>query len=143
MMKKSLPIVLAIALIAFIGNTVLAQTFNYPVKGKQGFNLTEKTRDGLHISYNVGQVTLNTIQYRGEEMSEVSINTTDERVSFSCRNSKAGNENEGPGGVGLANTRQRLELIYGNDYTLNIDDGEDIYQVNLDIPFLTPEQTKA
>ena len=75
MMKKSLPIVLAIALIAFIGNTVLAQTFNYPVKGKQGFNLTEKTRDGLHISYNVGQVTLNTIQYRGEEMSEVSINT--------------------------------------------------------------------
>lgn len=75
MMKKSLPIVLAIALIAFIGNTVLAQTFNYPVKGKQGFNLTEKTRDGLHISYNVGQVTLNSIQYRGEEMSEVSINT--------------------------------------------------------------------
>ena len=75
MMKKSLPIVLAIALIAFIGNTVLAQTFNYPVKGKQGFNLTEKTRDGLHISYNVGQVTLNTIQYRGEEMSEVSIKT--------------------------------------------------------------------
>ena len=75
MMKKSLPIVLAFALIAFIGNTVLAQTFNYPVKGKQGFNLTEKTRDGLHISYNVGQVTLNTIQYRGEEMSEVSINT--------------------------------------------------------------------
>ena len=75
MMKKSLPIVLAIALIAFIGNTVLAQTFNYPVKGKQGFNLTEKTRDGLHISYNVGQVTLNSIQYRGEEMSEVSITT--------------------------------------------------------------------
>lgn len=75
MMKKTLPFVLAIALIAFIGNTVLAQTFNYPVKGKQGFNLTEKTRDGLHISYNVGQVTLNTIQYRGEEMSEVSINT--------------------------------------------------------------------
>ena len=73
MMKKSLPIVLAIALIAFIGNTVLAQTFNYPVKGKQGFNLTEKTRDGLHITYNVGQVTLNQLNYRGEEMSEVAI----------------------------------------------------------------------
>ena len=83
------------------------------------------------------------VSYRKASFIEVSINTTDERVSFSCRNSKAGNENEGPGGVGLANTRQRLELIYGNDYTLNIDDGEDIYQVNLDIPFLTPEQTKA
>ena len=51
----------------------MAQTFNYPVKGKQGFNLTEKTRDGLHISYNVGQVTLDQLNYRGEEMSEVSI----------------------------------------------------------------------
>ena len=72
-MKKSLPIILAFALIAFIGNTVLAQTFNYPVKGKQGFNLTEKTRDGLHISYNLGQMSLNQISYRGEEMCEVSI----------------------------------------------------------------------
>ena len=72
-MKKSLPIALAFALFAFIGNVALAQTFDYPVKGKQGFNLTEKTRDGLHISYNVGQVTLDQINYRGEEMSEVSI----------------------------------------------------------------------
>ena len=72
-MKKSLPFVLAFVLFALIGNTALAQTFDYPVKGKQGFNLTEKTRDGLHISYNVGQVTLNQLTYRGEEMSEVSI----------------------------------------------------------------------
>ena len=73
-MRKALPITLFLtALLAFIGNVALAQTFNYPVKGKQGFNLTEKTRDGLHISYNVGQVTLNQLNYRGEEMSEVSI----------------------------------------------------------------------
>ena len=72
-MKKSLPFVLAFVLFALIGNTALAQTFDYPVKGKQGFSLTEKTRDGLHISYNVGQVTLNQLTYRGEEMSEVSI----------------------------------------------------------------------
>ena len=72
-MKKSLPFALALVLFALIGNTALAQTFDYPVKGKQGFSLTEKTRDGLHISYNVGQVTLNQLTYRGEEMSEVSI----------------------------------------------------------------------
>ena len=72
-MKKTLPFALALVLFALIGSTAMAQTFNYPVKGKPGFNLTEKTRDGLHISYNVGQVTLNPIQYRGEEMSEVSI----------------------------------------------------------------------
>ncbi len=51
----------------------MAQTFNYPVKGQQGFALTEKTRDGLHISYNLGQMSLNQIDYRGEAMSEISI----------------------------------------------------------------------
>ena len=72
-MKKSLLTLLAIAIVALMGNYAVAQTFDYPVKGKQGFNLTEKTRDGLHISYNVGQVTLNQLTYRGEEMSEVTI----------------------------------------------------------------------
>jgi len=72
-MKKPLPIVLFIALFAFIGNIAMAQTFDYPVKGKQGFALTEKTRSGLHITYNVGQVTLSSLNYRGEEMCEVSI----------------------------------------------------------------------
>ena len=72
-MKKSLSFVLAFVLFALIGNTALAQTFDYPVKGKQGFALTEKTRSGLHITYNVGQVSLNAINYRGEEMNEVSI----------------------------------------------------------------------
>ena len=51
----------------------MAQTFNYPVKGQQGFALTEKTRNGLHISYNLGQMSLNQIDYRGEAMSEISI----------------------------------------------------------------------
>jgi hypothetical protein len=72
-MKKVLSIFLAIALIVLTGNFALAQTFNYPLKGKQGFNLTEKTRDGLHISYNLGQMSLNQLNYRGEEMSEISI----------------------------------------------------------------------
>ena len=72
-MKKSLPIALVLVLFAFIGNMAKAQTFDYPVKGKQGFALTEKTRSGLHITYNVGQVTLSSLNYRGEEMSEVSI----------------------------------------------------------------------
>ena len=64
---------LAIAALAFIANLAMAQTFDYPVKGKQGFNLTEKTRGGLHISYNLGQMSLSQIDYRGEVMSEISI----------------------------------------------------------------------
>ena len=72
-MKKPLSISLALMLLALVVNTSLAQTFNYPVKGKQGFSLTEKTRDGLHISYNLGQMSLSQLNYRGEEMSEIGI----------------------------------------------------------------------
>ena len=61
------------ALAVLTGIHGMAQTFDYPLKGKQGFNLTEKTRDGLRISYNLGQMSLNPITYRGEEMSEISI----------------------------------------------------------------------
>ena len=72
-MKRPLTFLMAIALAVLTGTTGMAQTFNYPVKGKQGFTLTEKTRDGLHISYNLGQMTLSQLNYRGEEMSEISI----------------------------------------------------------------------
>ena len=71
-MKKSLLTVLAIML-ALTGSIAMAQTFNYPVKGKQGFALTQKTRDGLHISYNLGQMSLSQLNYRGEDMSEITI----------------------------------------------------------------------
>ena len=38
-MKKALS-TLAIALVVLLGNLTMAQTFNYPVKGEQGFSLT-------------------------------------------------------------------------------------------------------
>ena len=36
--------------------------------------------------------------------------------------------------MGLVNAKKRLNLIYGNGYTLNIDDGADTFTVNLVIP---------
>ena len=72
-MKKALPRILAIITLALFADLTMAQTYNYPLKGKQGFSLTEKTRDGLHISYNLGQMTLSQLSYRGEEMTEISL----------------------------------------------------------------------
>ena len=37
----------------------------------------------------------------------------------------------------LQNVRQRLELLYDDDYTLDISDGEKTYEVKLDIPMQT------
>ena len=83
------------------------------------------------------------VSYRKESFIKVDISTTDDRVMFTCLNSKTDKEQDGDGGVGLANTRQRLDLIYGSDYSLCINDEADTYQVTLDIPFLTQEPNKA
>ena len=65
---------LAIMVLVLTANLTMAQTYSYPVKGQQGFSLTEKTRDGMRISYELGTFSLNQLNYRGEEMSEISIN---------------------------------------------------------------------
>jgi hypothetical protein len=55
-------------------------------------------------------------------------------LTFSCRNSKADKPNEEKGGVGLANVKKRLNLLYDNNYTLNIQDETDVYSVELTLP---------
>ncbi len=37
-------------------------------------------------------------------------------------------------GIGIENTRKRLELLFGNNYMLNIDKKDEIFKVNLVIP---------
>lgn len=73
-MKKSLLQLLAIAILALTAKTALAQTYTFPVRGTQGFSLTQSTRNGTHINYELGQFSLSQINYRGEEMSEISVN---------------------------------------------------------------------
>ncbi|MBO7618766.1 MAG: hypothetical protein J6T22_16395 [Bacteroidales bacterium] len=72
-MSRIIKTMVVIVLIAMLSDLAMAQTFTYPVKGKQGFSLSEKTRDGLHVSYNLGQFSLSPIHYRGEDMSEINI----------------------------------------------------------------------
>ena len=74
------------------------------------------------------------VSYQKESFIEVKIDVKDDQLLFSCRNSKADKSNEEKGGVGLTNVRERLNLLYRNDYTLRIDDTSDIYTVQLIIP---------
>ena len=52
---------------------------------------------------------------------------------FVCINSKPGKiiKPQKSGGLGLANVKRRLELIYNEKYTLDIKEDENTYQVNL------------
>lgn len=61
----------------------------------------------------------------------ISMDIEDGQLLFYCMNSKrepSRGETEVPseGGVGLKNVRRRLDLIYGSDYTLTIEDGKEV-----------------
>lgn len=82
------------------------------------------------------------ISYQQESFIEIKIAVEGDELHFACRNSKADTPNtplnppEGgkTGGVGLANVRKRLNLIYGSDYALKVKDAPDVYSVELMIP---------
>ena len=69
---------------------------------------------------------------------DISIKKEGDRLHFCCHNSKSNAKHEF-GGVGLNNVTKRLELIYGTDYSLNIQDEEDTYDVQLDLPERHPD----
>lgn len=76
------------------------------------------------------------ISYRRKSTVRISLSENEGSIYFFCRNTKPDTEgNEiSSGGVGLENVRRRLDLLYGSDSSLRIEDGSDYYTVNLIIP---------
>ena len=73
------------------------------------------------------------ISYQHESFIDIKVEISD-KLLFTCRNSKAEMPNQEKGGVGLQNVTKRLNLLYGNNYTLDIQDASDVYNVKLEIP---------
>ena len=76
------------------------------------------------------------VSYQHESFVEVKVTMEGNKLCFSCRNSKALTARSSAaggqqGGVGLANVRKRLNLLYDHDYSLRIDDAPDVYGVDL------------
>ena len=74
------------------------------------------------------------ISYQHPSFVEAEVSIESGKLHFNCRNSKADRPNQEKGGVGLANVKQRLHLLYDNNFTLSIQDNPDTYHVELIIP---------
>ena len=74
------------------------------------------------------------VSYRQESFIDISATVSDGSLRFSCRNSKIPQADDQHGGVGLKNARQRLDLIYGQRYRLDINDQPSEYNILLEIP---------
>jgi len=76
------------------------------------------------------------VSYKQESFIDIAIEINGGRLKFVCNNSKVSKDDAGheTGGVGLANVKQRLDIIFGKEYTLDIQDNSDTYEVLLLLP---------
>ena len=73
------------------------------------------------------------VSYDKPSFIHITLTVGEGNIEFHCCNSK-NNVKHDTGGVGIANVTKRLDLIYGDRYTLNIEDEEDTYKVTLIVP---------
>lgn len=75
------------------------------------------------------------ISYRKTSFVEIRLSVEEYGIKFICRNSNVhSDEQEHQHGVGLANVRKRLDLLFGDRYSLDIDNKPDIFSVTLIFP---------
>ena len=122
----------------FIRTYVALMQLRYTDKVKISLNLPDEVPDRtlpplMLISF-IENAFKHGVSYQRESFIEIGVAVGDDRLIFVCRNSKADVPNEEKGGVGLANVRKRLNLLYDHDYSLCIRDDADVYTVELNIP---------
>lgn len=81
------------------------------------------------------------VSYQKESFIHIQLLIDDDTLSFVCRNSKIDEKDEEHGGVGLANVKKRLQLIYGDNHSLDITDDNKVFDVHLSIPLLREKQS--
>ena len=126
--------------IEFIQHYVALMQLRYPDKVKITVDLPQKVPSWkippLILITFIENAFKHGVSYQRESFIEVKVVVVDNKLLFTCRNSKADTANNEKGGIGLANVRKRLDLIYYDDYTLRIDDDSDVYTVSLVIPLI-------
>ncbi len=64
---------------------------------------------------------------------EMHLNSDGQNIHFQIKNNKGQTSKNTEGGVGLANIKNRLELIYPEKYYFNIEEDERTFKVDLKI----------
>jgi hypothetical protein len=75
------------------------------------------------------------ISYVSESFVEIELSIAPDKLRFNITNSKIKEaSNRSAPGIGIENTRKRLDLLYKENYTLDITDRGNIFITNLTIP---------
>lgn len=74
------------------------------------------------------------ISYRKQSFIHIVVSVEDNQILFACVNSIAPRQTESKGGVGLENVKKRMELIYKDNYSLDIKSENSVFTVRLSLP---------
>ena len=75
------------------------------------------------------------VSYNNETHIDIKLNEDNGKITFICDNTIPQKKSSvAKGGVGLSNVRRRLDLLYGEDYSLDIKQDEHTHSVKLIIP---------
>lgn len=78
------------------------------------------------------------VSYERKSFIDIDITISENSIIFTCDNSRKPKKEDTHGGVGLQNAINRLNLIYCDDYTLDIDQTDEEYCVRLILPLQEP-----
>lgn len=75
------------------------------------------------------------ISYQSSSFIHITFSVEEGRLVFDISNSVPENREENmDGGIGIANSQQRLDLLFGDSFTLNIEEQKDEFRVHLTVP---------
>ena len=75
------------------------------------------------------------ISYNSDSFIEIKMSFSEDELTFIVKNSNPNfNKTSTTKGIGIENTKKRLDLIYGENYTLNVDENKEFYKINLNVP---------
>ena len=73
------------------------------------------------------------ISYTHPSFIKIAMSFPENRLNFKIENSNHFKKTEVPSGIGIENTKKRLDLLYKTAYDLNISETREKYAVNLSI----------
>lgn len=127
--------------IQFLENYVTLMSLRYTDKVSIGMELPLEVPEVqipplLFISF-VENAFKHGVSYRKDSFIRVVMQLEEgNRLSFRCTNSNGSSSEEQHHGIGLENIRKRLRLLFGNNYTLSLNEDENKFDVLLIIPLL-------
>ncbi|MDA3929365.1 MAG: histidine kinase [Prolixibacteraceae bacterium] len=73
------------------------------------------------------------VSYKQKSFINIELFTKEKNLYFFVQNSKT-DMHKSEGGIGLENTRKRLDLLYARNYEMKIEDAEKSYSIHLKLP---------